>query len=242
MILAVFAVLAVVVAAAVVAIRQTHRDSPANTRAAGPESSSTESTPSGPVPADHLQSVRIAAPNLRTKPGSDEPLVTLTVYEDFLCPVCGAFEKVYGKTLANLIDAGQVAVDYTMVSVLGRGDKTSYSVRAGAMAYCVADVDKGAFRRFHAALFANQPDEGGTVFPTDEDLLKQAQQAGAGGSVADCVHSGKYLAMVNNGAYTADIEGTPTVDLNNEDIAGDLMNAMAPSTLLDKVKAATGDK
>lgn len=242
MIIAVFVVLAVVVAVAVVLIRQSHSDSSSTARTARPQTSTAESAPSSPVPADELRSVRIAAPNVVTKPGSSEPLVTLTVYEDFLCPVCGAFEQVYGKTIGNLIDAGQIAVDYTMVSVLGMHKKTSYSVRSGALAYCVADVDKGAFRRLHAALFAHQPDEAGSTFPTDDQLLEQARQAGATGSVADCVHSGKYLDMVNQAAYTAHIKGTPTVVLNGQDIDGDLMNDLNPQTLLDKIKAATGAK
>jgi protein-disulfide isomerase len=240
LIAAVIAVVAILTAAAVLVIRQTHTRSAA---IAAPTSARASTTlPSAPNPGSQPQSVHIAAPNVRTKPGSSEPLVTLTVYEDFLCPYCGLFEKTYGQTISNLIDGGQIAVDYTMVSVLGRHDKTSYSVRSGAMAYCVADVDKDAFRRFHAALFAQQPDEGAATFPTDDQLLDQARQAGATGSVADCVHSGKYLAMVNDAVDNAQIEGTPTINLNGQDIADDLMTKLGPTTLLDKVKAAAGNK
>lgn len=238
MVVAVFAAVAVITAIAVVAVRQTRTDSVSTAEA----STAASSAPMSPVPAGQLQSVRIAAPNVLTKPGSSEPLATLTVYEDFLCPYCGLFEKTYGPTIAKMIDAGQIGVDYTMVSVLGRHDKTSYSVRSGAMAYCVADVDKGAFRRFHAALFARQPEETATTFPADDQLLDQARQAGATGSVTDCVHSGKYLAMVNNAVENAKIEGTPTINLNGQDIADDLMNKFDPQTLIDKVNAITGDK
>lgn len=239
MVAAVIAAVAVL-AAAVVVVIQLNRGND-STASAAP--SSTTSRPAvTPVPANQLQSVRIAGPKLMTKPGSSEPVATLTVYEDFLCPFCGLYEKTYGATVQKLIDTGQIAVDYTMVSILGRGDRTSYSVRSGATAYCVADTDKGAFQKFHAALFADQPSESASTFPTNAQLLDQARQAGAGGSVADCVTGGKYLNMVNNAVDTAKIQGTPTIDLNGVDIADDLMNRLDPQTLIDKVNAITGNK
>lgn len=234
MITAVIAVVAVLTAVAVVVIQQTRSGSPTatNQSAAADE----------PVPAKELRSVRITGPNLLTKPGSSQPLATLTVYEDFLCPYCGMFEGQYAPTIKKLIDAGQIGVDYTMVSILGQGNPKSYSVRAGAVAYCIGDVDKGAFQRFHAALFAQQPDETATVFPTDAQLLEQAHQAGAGASVDRCVKNGKYLAMVNHAVENAGIQGTPTVELNGKDISDDLMATSDPQTLVDKVKAITGNK
>ena len=50
-----------------------------------------------------------------------------------------------------------------------------YSSRAGNAAYCVAEADpsptKDAFRRFHAALYAQQPGETSTSFPTNDQLI-----------------------------------------------------------------------
>ncbi len=40
------------------------------------------------------------------------------------------------------------------------------------------------FRRFHAALYAQQPDETGTVFPTNAQLIETARQAGVVGQGA----------------------------------------------------------
>lgn len=148
---AVIAVIALVAAGVAAVIVLRHENEPVGGAAA------TSSTDSGPTP---LHSIHLAAANVVTKPGSSEPKATLTVYEDFLCPFCRRFEQVYGPTIGKLITDGRVAVDYTMVSILGRGDVTSYSVRAGAAAYCVADADTAAFQRFHAALFAHQPEEG----------------------------------------------------------------------------------
>ena len=97
--------------------------------------------------------------NVITKEGTDEPKAVLSLYEDFLCPACGNFEKQFGPTVNKLIDTGAVAADYYMVSILDRqGD--GYSTRASNAAYCVADESTDAFRRFHAALYAQQPEEG----------------------------------------------------------------------------------
>jgi len=235
MVVAVIAAVAVVTALVVVVLVKT-RSGSSDSISASP------GTSSAPVDPDQLKSVRIASPKLLTKPGSSDPMATLTVYEDFLCPFCGQYEQVYGPAIATLIDSGQLAVDYTMVSVLGRHSTASYSVRSGAMAYCVADADKAAFQRFHAALFADQPDETASTFPSDDQLLAQARKAGADDSVADCVHSGKYLDMVNKAVTTAKITGTPTLELNGKDIADDLMNKLDPQILIDKVTAITGNK
>jgi len=236
MVVAVIAAVAVITAL-VITVLVTTRPSPSQSASAPGSSTDATTTPSA-----ELTAVRISSPKLITKPGSSEPMATLTLYEDFLCPVCGGYEKVYGPTVASLIDSGQIAVDYKIVSVLGRHSTKSYSVRAGAMAYCVADNDKDAFRRFHQALFADQPDEGGSTFPSDDQLLAQAREAGAGDSVAGCVRDGTYLDMVNTGAYTSGIEGTPTIELNGKDISEELMAEHNPQTLIDKVNSITGSK
>jgi len=197
----------------------------------------TSSTDAGPTP---LRSIRLAAPNVATKPGSSEPKATLTVYEDFLCPFCRRFEQVYGPTIGQLITDGRVAVDYTMVSILGRGDLKSYSVRAAAAAYCVADADTAAFQRFHAALFAHQPDESAYSFPSDDELVTQAEKAGAPDSVADCITSGKNRDMVNNAVKSSGINSTPTVLLNGADIGDAVLQNPDPRALLDQLKAVSG--
>ena len=158
----------------------------------------------------------------------------------FLCPFCGRFEQVYGPTINKLIADGRVAVDYTMVSILGRGDVKSYSVRAGAAAYCVADADTAAFQRFHAALFTHQPDEQAASFPSDDDLVAQAEKAGAPDSVADCITRGKYRAMVNSAVKTSGISSTPTVLLNGTDIGDALLSHPDPQALLDQLKSVSG--
>ncbi|MUL47972.1 thioredoxin domain-containing protein [Mycobacterium sp. CBMA293] len=232
---AVIAVIAVVMAtvAAVVVIRHVSGAQDSETSEAASTSSSTGA---GPTP---LRSVHLAAPHVVTKPGSTEPKATLKVYEDFLCPYCGRFEQVYGPTIQKLIADGRIAVDYTMVSILGRGDPKSYSVRAGAAAYCVADADVAAFQRFHATLFAKQPEETAGTFPSDDQLIAQAREAGAPDSVAGCITSGTNRAMVNTAVKSAGITSTPTVLLNGTDIGDAVLLQPDPQALLDQLKTVS---
>jgi protein-disulfide isomerase len=229
---AVIAVIALVAAGASAFVVLRHKNTPVGGAAETSSSASAGATP--------LRSIRLAAPNVATKPGSSEPKATLTVYEDFLCPFCGRFEQVYGPTISKLITDGRIAVDYTMVSILGRGDLKSYSVRAGAAAYCVADAGTAAFQRFHAALFAHQPDETAASYPSDDDLVAQAKQAGAPDSAAGCITSGKYRDMVNNAVKTASINSTPTVLLNGTDIGDAVLLNPDPQALLDQLKTVSG--
>ncbi len=137
------------------------------------------------------KSIRVASSNVITKEGSSDPKAVLSLYEDFLCPHCGDFEQQFGPTVNKLIDIGAVAADYYMVAILDRQDQ-DYSSRAGGAAYCVADESTDAFRRFHAALYAQQPDEARRRFPTTRGLIEVARQAGAGGKVPDCINNGRY--------------------------------------------------
>lgn len=225
---AVIAVIALVAAGVAAIIVLRHEPQPVG------GTTETSAADDGPTP---LRSIRLAAPNVATKPGSTEPKATLTVYEDFLCPFCARFEQVYGPTMSKLIADGRVAVDYTMVSILGRGDVKAYSVRAGAAAYCVADADTAAFQRFHSALFTHQPDESAATFPSDDELVAQAEKAGAPDSVADCITSGKNRDMVNHAVKSSGINSTPTVLLNGTDIGDALLQHPDPQALLDQLKS-----
>ena len=86
------------------------------------------------------------------KEGTSEPKAVVSLYEDFLCPHCRDFEQKFGPTINQLIDSGAIAADYHMVAILNSPSNGNYSSRSGSAAYCVADENKDAFRRFHAAL------------------------------------------------------------------------------------------
>ena len=189
------------------------------------------------VEGGQAQGVRVSMANVVTKEGSSDPKVVLSLYEDFLCPACGNFERQFGPTISKLIDTGAVAADYYMVAILNsQGD--GYSSRAGNAAYCVAAEDKAAFRRFHEALYTKelQPAEGSGVYPDDARLTELARQAGAGGSVPDCISKGTYVDMVEDLAGATQIRATPTVRINGEDYS-----PSSPDALVTKIKEIVGD-
>ncbi|MCP9274304.1 DsbA family protein [Mycolicibacterium arenosum] len=195
----------------------------------------------GKKPADgEAKAIRVATSNVITKDGTSEPKAVISMYEDFLCPVCRRFEGEYGPTITQLINSGAVAVDYYMVAILDSPATQNYSSRAGAAAYCVADEDKTpnkeVFSRFHAALYAQQPSETGTVFPDDAALVETARQAGAVGDVPNCINSGRYTDMVSDLAGNTGTRATPTVKINGEDY-----QYSTPDALVAKIKEIVGD-
>jgi protein-disulfide isomerase len=187
-----------------------------------------------PATDGESQAIRVTSNSLITKEGTSEPKAVLSMYEDFLCPACGNFEKQFGPTVNKLIDSGAVAADYYMVSILDRqGD--GYSSRAANAAYCVAAENKDAFRRFHAALYAQQPEEGVGPFPDNARLIEVARLAGAGGGVPECINSGRYTDMVKGLAAASNVNATPTIRINGEDY-----RPTTPDALIAKIEQIVG--
>ena len=182
------------------------------------------------------KAIHVASSNVIKKEGSSDPKVVLSLYEDFLCPHCALFEQQFGPTVSKLIDTGAVAADYYMVGFLDRPQNQNYSSRAGGAAYCVADESIDAFRRFHAALYAQQPDETATTFPDNARLVEVARQAGAGGGVPDCINKGRYTEMVRGLAAATGIQATPTIRINGQNY-----EPTTPDALVAKIKETVGD-
>lgn len=103
--------------------------------------------------------------------GKADAPVTLTVFEDFRCPACKGFEERYGATIDELVDSGDLRVEYriaTIIDSLG----TSGSKVAGNAAACAQDA--GRFREYHARLFDHQPEEKVDGF-TEERVVELAE-------------------------------------------------------------------
>lgn len=181
--------------------------------------------------------VRVTSSKLVTEPGTDNPKVVMTFYEDFLCPACGVFERSFGPTVSKLIDIGAIAADYSVVSILDHPRNHNYPSRAGAAALCVADASMDAYRRFHTALYSSsfQPSELASSFPDNAKLIELAREAGVVGNVPDCINSGKYLAKVVAEAALAKISATPTIKIN-----GNEYDWSTPDALVTKIKEIVG--
>ena len=183
--------------------------------------------------AADTKSIRVTSSNLITDPGTGQPKVVLSLYEDSLCPYCRRFEHTFGATVDKLIDIGAVAADYYMVAILDR-PRRDYSSRAGAGAYCVADQSIDAFRRFKTALYAHQPAETAPSFPDNAALIGTARQAGAG-DAADCINNDTYTAMVAGMAAATNVTHTPTVRINGQDY-----DLSTPDALVARIKEIVG--
>lgn len=212
--LSVIGVVAVVVIAVVVAVLTTRSSSPAAT-----------GTPPN------------MSKNNGVVVGAKSAKVTISVIEDFQCPVCKVFEQESGPLLAKYEAGDQVKVEYRGIAFLDRMSSTRYSSRALNASACVAAEAPGKWKDFHGALFANQPAEQSAGL-TDAELTSLAAGVGAPQSdVKSCIANEKYAdwatsttdsTMGHNG-----VEGTPTVFVNGKivDKARDTIQAAVEDAL-----------
>lgn len=150
----------------------------------------------------------------------------VVVYEDFLCPVCKAFEDQNSATIAALLKTGDIEVEYRPVAYLDSQSADKYSTRSANAALAVFDIaGPAAFVKMHAALYDQQPAEGGRGL-SDSTLLSMAKAAGAKSDISQRVRQVQYegwLAEASNKAEDDGVKGTPTVTVDGETLeSGDL--------------------
>jgi protein-disulfide isomerase len=175
-----------------------------------------------------------AQPALVQEPGGGVVLgdgpVDVTLWEDFQCPSCKAFEATNGEALRERVDAGDITLTIHPVSFLDRNlGNTSSSLAANAFG-CVVDTGEQQALDYHLTLYANQPEENpGTEAWSSEDLIGWANDVGASGAeVEDCINSMTYEDWVQQVQASMSDEGvtaTPTVFVDGEPFdvaAGDL--------------------
>lgn len=154
--------------------------------------------------------------------GDNDAPVTVTVYEDMMCPYCGLFEEVSSERLKEYADSGDVEVRYHVVSFLDRASEDRYSTRAAnALAVVLDTAGAEVAVEFHDALFANQPEEGGAGL-SDEQMIDMAVEAGADedaitGPIADLKFE-PWVEDATEAWSTAGFTGTPTVTVNDEKV------------------------
>jgi protein-disulfide isomerase/uncharacterized membrane protein YphA (DoxX/SURF4 family) len=153
---------------------------------------------------------------------------TVDVFEDFMCPACGAFERSAGKTLEADVKANKAQARYHPIAILDSlSNGANYSTRAANASLCAADVSVDAFVKFHDILF--QPDvqpKENTSGLTDGRFLQIAQQAGlatgAQATFTTCVQTQQHKALVQaltDNASKRGVTGTPTVLVNGKKLA-----------------------
>jgi len=156
--------------------------------------------------------------------GKADAKVRVDVFQDFMCPFCGAFERANGADLKALVDAGTVRLVIHPMSFLDKQSGTArYSTRSANALFTVYKAEPDKALAFNAALYENQPAEG-TPGPTDDQLKALATGVGVSQAVADSFTSMANEAAVvqaTQSAFAAGINSTPTVKINGVKFAGD---------------------
>jgi protein-disulfide isomerase len=170
------------------------------------------------------------------KPGAK---ASIDVYADFLCPICGEFEKQYKSSIEQAINDGKLQVRYHMVPLLNqRSSPPGYSLDSANAALAAADA--GKFLQFHDALFANQPEEGKRGYDKAQ-LIELGKNVGiTDPAFAQAVNAGTYDEQLNTAFQQIENDpklaqdfgggqrgfGTPTVTAN-----GSIVSWQDPSWL-----------
>lgn len=170
--------------------------------------------------------------------GQNDAPATLTVYEDFRCPACAAFETGFRDTIHELTGAGKLRVEYHLVTIIDGNLGGSGSRQAANAAACARD--EGKFTEYHDVLFARQPAETEDAYADTSHLLELADEVSGLDSPAfrDCVTGGKHDDWVrrSNAAFLdSGYNATPTVLLNGEDVYGDSSDPLTPERLEERV-------
>ncbi|MEV0298027.1 thioredoxin domain-containing protein [Nocardia sp. NPDC050710] len=171
-------------------------------------------------------SIRIGKPDAKT---------TVRVVADLQCPACQAFEAANKQVLEDSVNNGTAAVEYNIISFLDRASSgTEYSSRAANASYCVAQADPSKYQAWLAAMFAQQPLEGGSGL-TNEQLIEIAKSVGYSDDVASCINDrtyDKFVKAKTQEAFDSGIQSTPSVFVNGKQIN--------PSGLAQAIAAASG--
>jgi protein-disulfide isomerase len=170
--------------------------------------------------------------------GDADAPTTLAFYEDPQCPICQQFEAEIGEEVAAAVEAGEVKVDYHVVSFLDEASENAWSSRAANALMVVQDLaGPDAFVAMHDLLYDNQPAEG-TAGPSDAQLVAWAVEAGAPEAAArEGIESGRFDQFVVNATDQMSkdgVNGTPTVFVDGEKVEG------TPADAVTAVREALG--
>jgi protein-disulfide isomerase len=145
-----------------------------------------------------------AAP-IASTPDPSGSVVNIRVYVDYLCALCGDFQRTNAEQLQPLVKDGAVTMEVHPIAILtSHSNGTRYSLRAANAAACVANYSPNSFWSFNNSLFDNQPKEGGSGL-TDAQLKQRATAAGAnaGTSISSCIDDGTYKNWVTTASDRA---------------------------------------
>ena len=176
--------------------------------------------------------------------GEDTAKATLDVYEDFLCPACAQFEKIWASKIDEQVEAGTLRVRYHLVNLLdAQSTPAGYSTQAANAALALARAKPAKFPDFHTTLFSTQPREGGPGYTVDQ-LVQLGRSLGAGDDFEKSVRDKEFDQIVKANYDKARVDpalqvtqdgqtffGTPTIASD-----GRLVSVNDPNWLADLVR------
>jgi len=171
--------------------------------------------------------------------GADEAPVVVDVYEDFMCPFCGQFEARSGD-LVDEYAGSRVRFRYHVISFLDRASSSDYSTRAAnALAVVLDTAGPKVAKRFHDALYARQPEEGGAGL-SDDQLVSLAVAVGADRSRVEApirrLAFAQWVRNATDAASKAGVNQTPTVLVDGTAVSGVSIDRMVID-LRDRIEA-----
>ena len=184
----------------------------------------------GQEPVAAAQIAEIGAVQGRTLVvGQQDAPVTLDVYQDYMCPYCGQFERANRADLQQLVDDGSARlVIHPLAFLDAQSAGTNYSSRAANAAVTVAQYQPDKLLAYNAILYDRQPAEG-TEGLSNEQLAELARAVGVDDATIQRFGADEttaFVAWLTDAAFRNDgIKGTPTVKINGQIFSGDLYSA-----------------
>jgi len=179
------------------------------------------------------------------------PPAEISIYVDYQCPACAAFEIPNTAQIRSWVESGVATFEVHIMSFLDYKSQVyrDFSSRAANAATCVAEYSPNQYFDFHSKMFEIQPLDG-SERPTNDELIQVAQQLGAGNidTIRSCVENKEFSKWVKASTDRIlgepipgtdyRVTGTPTVFVNGVLYQGDPSNPAAFAQFVQQVTAA----
>ncbi|MCE1173888.1 MAG: DsbA family protein [Propionibacteriales bacterium] len=160
--------------------------------------------------------------------GDAKAPVVVDIFQDYMCPYCGDFDRANASDLATLAASGTVQLRLHPMNFLDDASKgTKYSTRAANALVTVFKAEPDKALAFNTALYAIQPAEN-TPGLTDAQIAQQAKAAGVSDATIATFTQLSNVDFVNNttqAAFADGVTSTPTVLINGTQFTGNLYTA-----------------
>jgi protein-disulfide isomerase len=194
------------------------------------------------VPTEGIQPGEQPVANVRDE---ESDVISIQMFVDYLCPICGVFEDTNGEQIATWVDSGAATVEIFPYAILDRASQgTKYPTRAANAAACVANYSPNQFFDFNTILFANQPEEN-TLGLSDEEIVALTVEANVekAPTIGQCIRDQKFKTWVaeareRHGAGPVpnsnvdSVAGTPTIIVDGVQYTGALNDPAAFSAFV----------